>query len=109
MPRWPEIVITQKYGDAGGTFQPGFLVVPETSILFIGAVERLVGYNVERRERVFEDCTDYGFWGWTRQGDYILMAAELWMRCHFSKAKRMAKTRTPLVRIVERRGGRFHL
>ncbi|MGO8005048.1 hypothetical protein [Rhizobium ruizarguesonis] len=61
------MVITQRYEDASGTFHPGFLVVPETSILFIGAGERLLGYNVERRERVFEDRTDYGFWGWTRQ------------------------------------------
>ncbi|RUM23850.1 hypothetical protein EFQ99_17765 [Rhizobium vallis] len=75
--RWPEIVITQKYEDASGTFHPGFLLVPENSILFIGAGERLVGYNVESGERVFEDRTDYGFWGWTRQGDYILMSAEL--------------------------------
>ncbi|TAY52907.1 hypothetical protein [Rhizobium leguminosarum] len=75
--RWPEIVITQRYEDASGTFHPGFLVVPETSILFIGAGERLLGYNVERREKVFEDRTDYGFWGWTRHEDYILMAAEL--------------------------------
>ncbi|MGO6984308.1 hypothetical protein [Rhizobium leguminosarum] len=75
--RWPEIVITQRYEDASGTFHPGFLVVPEASILFIGAGERLLGYDVERRERVFEDRTDYGFWGWTRQGDYVLMSAEL--------------------------------
>jgi hypothetical protein len=60
-----------------GSFHPGFLVVPETSILFIGAGERLLGYNVERRERVFEHHTDCGFWGWTRQEDYVLMAAEL--------------------------------
>ncbi|PDS34455.1 hypothetical protein CO665_30970 [Rhizobium anhuiense] len=75
--RRPEIVVTQKYEDSSGTFHPGLLVVPETSILFIGAGERLLGYNVERRERVFEDRTDYGFWGWTRHGDYILMSAEL--------------------------------
>jgi len=74
---WPEIVITQRYEDASGTFHPGFLVVPENSILFIGAGERLLGYNVERRERVFEDRTDCGFWGWTRQEDYVLMSAEL--------------------------------
>lgn len=75
--RWPEIVITQRYEDARGTFHPGFLVVPETSILFVGAGEQLLGYNIERRERIFEDRTDCGFWGWTRQGDYVLMAAEL--------------------------------
>ncbi|WP_156668083.1 hypothetical protein [Rhizobium bangladeshense] len=77
MHRWPEIVITQRYEDASGTFHPGFLVVPETSILFIGAGERLLGYNLEKRERVFEDRTDYGFWGWARQEDYVLMSAEL--------------------------------
>ena len=75
--RWPEIVITQKYEDASGTFHPNFLMVPETSILFIGAGERLLAYNVERREKVFEDRTDYGFWSWRRQEDYVLISAEL--------------------------------
>lgn len=75
--RWPEIVITQRYEDARGTFCPGFLVVPETSILFIGAGKQLLAYNIERRERIFEDCVDYGFWCWTRQEDYVLMSSEL--------------------------------
>ena len=74
---WPELVITQKYDDASGIFHPGFLVVPETSVLFIGAGERLLGYNLERFERVFEDHVDCGFWGWTPHGDYVLMSAEL--------------------------------
>lgn len=75
--RLPEIVITQRYEDASGTFHPGFLVVPETSTLFIGAGERLLGYNIHKRERIFEDRTDYGFLRWTRHEDYVLMSAEL--------------------------------
>lgn len=74
---WPELVITQKYHDASGIFHPGFLIVPETSFLFIGAGERLLGYNLKSFQRAFEDHADCGFWGWTRQGDYVLMSAEL--------------------------------
>ncbi len=74
---WPEMVITQRYQDAQGTLRPGILLVPEASMLFVGAGECLLGYNLLSRKRVFEDWTECGFFGWSRQGDYILMSAEL--------------------------------
>jgi hypothetical protein len=74
---WPEIVITLKYENSQGVFQPGMLVVPDTSLLFIGAGECLLGYDLTRRQKVFEDWTEHGFLNWSRQGDYVVMSGEV--------------------------------
>ncbi|MEP1572083.1 hypothetical protein [Roseibium album] len=70
-----DAVIILKFQDYGG-FEPGVLLVPETPFLFVGAGEILLGYDLERRERSFEDYVYCGFWGWHRFGDIVLMASE---------------------------------
>ncbi|MDB5075801.1 MAG: hypothetical protein JWO42_1980 [Chloroflexi bacterium] len=66
--RWPEQELC-----------PGALVVPETHRLFIGLQERLLAYDLAAPMRLWEDRedTDREFWGWSRHGDTVLMAAEL--------------------------------
>lgn len=61
-----------------GGFDPGVLVIPETGLVLIGAGERLLAYRLgDPPVRLWEDAANSGFWGWDRQGDVILMAAEL--------------------------------
>jgi hypothetical protein len=77
---WPQLVVTQRFAPAGHGFAPGVLLVPETGGLFIGAVTRLLGYQIDRAgdwQRVFVDEADLGFWGWRQHGEVVLMSAEL--------------------------------
>lgn len=74
---WPSVVIIQKYQDAQQSFSPGILLVPDTSLVFIGAGERLLCYDIEKRKRLWEDATHCGFWHWKQCGSFVLMSAEL--------------------------------
>ena len=75
---WPELLIAQRFtpGPEAG-FQPGVLLVPETNLLFIGAGERLLAYDLRGPRRLWEDTADTGFWRWQRHGDVVVMSAEL--------------------------------
>lgn len=75
-PAWPQTCVSFRY-EGGGTFHPGFLIVPETALLFIGAGEDLRCYDLEAKRRLWTDHTDCGFWGWARHGAYVAMSAEL--------------------------------
>lgn len=74
----PILVLAQRHDptDAAG-FEPGVLVVPETDVLFVGAGERLLAYDLARPARLWEDVADTGFWGWARYGEVVTMSAEL--------------------------------
>jgi hypothetical protein len=75
---WPDLLVTQRFSPDVGGFDPGVLVVPETRVVLIGAGERLLAYRLDDPPvRLWEDATDAGFWWWDRQGEVILMAAEL--------------------------------
>ncbi|MEL6839768.1 MAG: hypothetical protein AAFP85_10775 [Pseudomonadota bacterium] len=74
---WPSIISAQKYRDERRTFTPGFLVVPNTSLVFVGAGERLLCYDVQNKTRLWEDETTFGFWAWRRFDRYVLMSAEI--------------------------------
>jgi hypothetical protein len=73
---WPFLVVAQRYHPAGG-FHPGALLVPETDLLFIGAGERLRAYGLGGPVRLWIDTTEFGFWGWARHGDRVILSAEL--------------------------------
>lgn len=75
--QWPFLVVTQRYAPSQGGFDPGALLVPETSRLFIGAGRRLLAYDLSTPARLWEDETDCGFWSWSQHGAVVLMAAEL--------------------------------
>ncbi len=74
---WPFLVVAQRYNPAGNGFNPGIALVPETGIIFIGAGTRLLAYKLEGPQKLWEDTADFGFWGWRRHTDYIIMSAEL--------------------------------
>ena len=73
---FPFLVVAQRYEPAGG-FRPAVLIVPESNLLFIGAGERLVAYDLDGPTRLWMDSTPCGFWGWARHGDRIVLSAEL--------------------------------
>jgi hypothetical protein len=72
------VIVSQHFhpGPEAG-FQPGVLIVPETALLLIGAGTRLLAYDLETAERLWQDEADTGFWFWRRHGNFILMSAEL--------------------------------
>lgn len=74
---WPLLTVAQRYSPSHAGFIPGALYVPETSLLFIGAGERLLAYDLEKPRRIWIDRTDCGFWRWHRHEDFVLMSAEL--------------------------------
>ncbi len=74
---WPFLVVVQRYSPAGCGFHPGILLAPETDRLFIGAGQRLLGYDLRQPARLWEDEADTGFWFWSQYDEVILMAAEL--------------------------------
>lgn len=74
----PLLTVAQRfspYYESG--FDPGVLIVPETSRLFIGAGERLLAYDLRSPARLWEDHADCGFSGWGRYGNFVWMAAEI--------------------------------
>jgi len=76
---WPEwlLLCVALRCDREGGGDPGALLVPETGLLFIGAGERLLAYDLHGPRRLWEDQADMGFHAWQRQGDWVLMASEL--------------------------------
>ena len=59
---WPSLVVSQKYEDAQQTWNPGFCLLPDTSLVFIGAGKRLLCYDIKKRQKLWEDAADCGFW-----------------------------------------------
>lgn len=75
---WPQLTVAQRYEPTGAGFSPGVLMVPETGTVFVGAGARLLAYALEPAPvRIWSDEANTGFWGWQREGDFVLMSAEL--------------------------------
>lgn len=76
--KWPYMVVSQRFepGPEAG-FDPGAFLIPESHILLLGAGTRLLAYDLRTPRRLWEDVADFGFWGWKRHGDVVLMSAEL--------------------------------
>lgn len=58
-------------------FEPGFLVIPESQTLFIGAGTRAKTYNLKFKRKQFEKEFSCGFWGWARHKNLVIMQEEL--------------------------------
>jgi hypothetical protein len=74
---WPFLCVAQYYwpGYRAGC-NPGFLLVQETDVLFIGAGERLLAYDLRNRLRLWDDRADLGFHHWYRHDKTVVMSAE---------------------------------
>ena len=55
----------------------GILLVPETHVLFVGASDVALAYDLRGPTRLWREEAEYGFWNWQRHGAYVVMAAEL--------------------------------
>lgn len=77
-PTWPfQCVAQHSYPGREAGCYPGILLVPETAMLFIGAGERLLAYDLHGPARLWEDRTFAGFGEWQRHVDLVVMSAEL--------------------------------
>lgn len=86
---WPFLAIAQRYEPCAGGFHPGFLVIPESDVLFIGAGQRILLYNLKQVKKIDEDFYNEGFLGWIRYRDYVIMLAELDVTCWRSSGEKM--------------------
>lgn len=87
---WPPLLsVAQRYSPAGYSFYPGVLLVPETSVLFIGAGERLLAYDLQTPKRLWSDTADCGFWSWQRHGAFVLMSGELEFAAWTAQGKKL--------------------
>jgi hypothetical protein len=77
---WPMLCVAQRYSPNhwAGSY-PGVLLLPDTGILFVGAGERLLAYDLKHPKRLWEDMREagFGFHRWRRHGDVVVMSAEL--------------------------------
>jgi L-alanine-DL-glutamate epimerase-like enolase superfamily enzyme len=89
---WPFLVVTQRYAPAGYGFDPGVLIVAETNVLFVGAGERLLAYDLLAPKRLWEDAADCGFWRWARHGSCVVMSAELELAAWDLEGKKLWST-----------------
>jgi len=74
---WPSVVIAQRYSPHGCGFDSGFLLVPQSSLLFVGAGENLSCYDLSLPQKLWSDYADIGFLGWRHYREFVLMSAEL--------------------------------
>jgi len=73
----PNLVVAQHHSPDGPGFPLGLVIIPETSLLLIGAGERLLAYDLEHPRQLWEDHAVMGFWGFKRHSTVIVMSAEL--------------------------------
>ena len=89
---WPSLVVAQRYQGSEAGFHPGVLIVPESGVLFVGAGERLLAYNVAGPTRLWEGQTDCGFWSWQQHGAVVLLSAELELAAWTTAGKKLWST-----------------
>ncbi|GCE14137.1 hypothetical protein [Tengunoibacter tsumagoiensis] len=67
------------YSPSDPAFYPELLYVPESQILFIRAGEKILAYQLQVPQKLFELSVDIGFLSWERYSNYIIMVAEMRM------------------------------
>ena len=67
--------------------------MPETAVLFIGAGDRLLAYELSGQpRRLWEDDADVAFWHWRVLPQAVLMAAELELAAWTRAGKKLWST-----------------
>jgi hypothetical protein len=75
---WPVLVVEQRFFSHQHAFNPSVLVASELNTVFIGAGTRLLAYSLEPKPRqLWEEETEFGFFGWQLHAGVVLMSAEL--------------------------------
>lgn len=87
---WPDLVVALRFDpppEAG--FHPGFMLLPEHQMLFVGAGTRLFAYGLAPPRRLWSDEAEMGFWGFRRHGEVVLMSAELALCAWDSRGRKL--------------------
>jgi hypothetical protein len=71
------VVARQEPWQYGHRLELGAVLIPETDILFVGAIDEAVAYDLRGAQLLWRQDADTGFWHWQRHGEYVVMAAEL--------------------------------
>ena len=74
---WPGFCVALRYTGESTGFSPAVVFVPESNILFVGAGEVVLAYDVHDKKRLWRESVDCGFWSWYRYDTTVLMASEL--------------------------------
>lgn len=73
----PVLVVSQHRELDPQSFPLGVLVVPETSLTLIAAGHRLLAYDLRGPAKLWENHVEFGFLGFGRHDDTIVMSGEL--------------------------------
>lgn len=71
------LLTSQHRPEPSACFPVGVLIVPETGLALIGASQRLLAFNLRDPEQLWEDHIEYGFLGFGRYDDTVLVSGEL--------------------------------
>lgn len=76
---WPFLIVAHGYVPpwTQDELYLGTLLVPETGVLFVGAHECVLAYDLAQHQRLWRDKADTDFLGWHRHDQVVLMSAEL--------------------------------
>lgn len=86
---WPEIVIAARFSPYGFGFNPGILIAPETSTLFLGFGTRLMAYDLASPKRIWSEFTEFGFLRWRQHNDVVVMSGELEIAAWSTKGEKL--------------------
>lgn len=73
---WPFLVVELNVDPAAGD-KPGVLLVEETDLLFVGACQHILAYDLKQPARLWNDHADGHFDSWIQYNDVVLMLAQL--------------------------------
>lgn len=74
---WPFLVVAQRYAPDADGFNPGALLIPETDLLFLGAGNQTLAFDLCTPKKLWEDDVEVGFLSWRRHNDVVVISAEL--------------------------------
>lgn len=87
-----QLAVALRFEGFESGFYPGFLLIPESDLLLVGAGTYLLAYELSPGRRLWEDYVTCGFWGWKRHGDIVLMLGELEFAALDLRAQRLWST-----------------
>ena len=73
----PFLVVAQRYAPDADGFNPGAVLIPETDLLFLGAGNQTLAFDLCTPKKLWEDDVEVGFLSWRRHNDVVVMSAEL--------------------------------
>lgn len=85
----PSLVVKMKYWPNAGGFTPCLLFIQEKDILFIGAGQTVLVYDLLSMSKVDEDYYNEGVLGWLQHENYVFLLAECDVACWDNTGKKL--------------------